>query len=449
MKKLFNRFSTVVLAAALLTGCAGNGGSGGNSAQANSTDNPPAAVDSNDSADSGASESESESTALAGTFTHWTYTDTAVFESDEFTKAFPDIKVDLQVFGGDEYENKIRSAMAANTMPDSFDLEEGYVGKYIDVDKIADLKPLGVDEIIGDIYPYLRALGTDSNGVIKGISNNIAPVAFWYNRSTAKEWLGTDDADEIAEMLSSWDKIYAKASEVKEASGGSVWLWPNIGEIPKLMAPSMPYFVQDGKFTFDDKWLEMVHVMRTFWEQDLQGNLGSWSGEWASAWNEGSLIIRVMPSWDFFASDEMKSSGNIGVAKPPYSAFEGATVRCISASASAEKQKMAYEFIKYGISPDFQKANLDEKNQMPCNVKVIAELKGKYSAPTFGGQDIIKTYDEIAQGIPTNIYDIYYRELVNKFGKSASDGIIEGQTDEQIVDNFLKVVRDMFPELGA
>lgn len=441
MKKLLCISLCLMMALSVMAGC-------GTPAPANSTAASSTATSST-AAESTATEAPAPE-SLSGEFTHWTYTDMTVFEADEFMKAYPEIKVDLQVFGGDEYENKIRSALASggSAMPDSFDLEEGYVGKYIDIDQIADLGPLGVNNIVGNIYPYLMAMGTDSNGVIKGIANNIAPVAFWYNRAAAKEWLGTDDADEIGSMLSSWDKIFEVAQKVKDDSNGTVWLWGSMGEVPKLMSPSMPSFIDaNEKFVFDDKWLEMTHVMRKFWDEKLEGNLNSWSGEWASAWNDGTLIIRVMPSWDFFSSDENKAAGNIGVAKPPSSAFEGATIRLISNDSA--KKELAYAFIEYGVSSEFQKANLDINNQVPCNLEVIDELRDNYSSPTFGGQNIMKTYDEIAQGIPANTYNKYSRELINKFGKACSDGIKEGRSDEEIVENFKAVVRDMFPELGA
>lgn len=392
-------------------------------------------------------QAETEVKELSGTFTYWTWADQLKFQAEEFEKIHPNVKINIEIFGGDEYENKIRSVLAAGSgAPDMFDLEEGYVGKYIDSDRIANLDEMGAAELKEAIFPYLVAMGTDSNGVFKGVGNNISPVAYWYNRAAAKQWLGTDDAMEISGMLSSWDKIFEAAQKVKEASNGEVWLWPNLDEIPKLIAPSMPSFVDgNGRFVLDAKWWEATAVMRKFWNDELQGNLNSWSGEWAAAWNEGKLILRVMPSWDFFASDETKAAGNMGVAKPHLGAYEGARLQMIS--ADSKNKELAYEFIKFSLSADFQKANLEKNNQVPCNMALLEELKEGFSAPAFGGQNTLETYIAIAENIPLNHYDKYSRELINKFNKTARNGVKEGWTDEQIEEEFRNVVRDTFPEL--
>ena len=43
-------------------------------------------------------------------------------------------------------------------------------------------------------------------------------------KALAKEYLGTDDPQELYEMLSSWDKIVETGKQVYEKSGGKIAL---------------------------------------------------------------------------------------------------------------------------------------------------------------------------------------------------------------------------------
>lgn len=382
------------------------------------------------------------------TITHWTYFDGVQYEVDKFMEDNPDIIIDLQIFGGDEYETKIRTALSSGGAPDTFDLEEGYVGKYIDSDKMVPLADVGLGSVMDNAFPYIQGMCTDASGVVKGVSNNIAPVVYWYNREAARTWLGTDDPDEISAMLASWEDIYTLSAKVKADSNGEAALWPNIGEVMKLMGMNMPPFVDaDDNFSIDDEWNGVIEVLRTLYDQDLTSGLGSWSGEWASAWNDGSLIIRVMPSWDFFTSEENYANGNVGVAQPLYGAFEGATIRFIS--SESKEQEAAKTWLEYNMSKEFQTAYLNDKNQIPSNTEVLNELLDGYSSEKFGGQNILKTYSETASEIPKTVYTMYTRPLINAFNTVARDGVKNGFSDEEIMENFKAKVKDMFPELNG
>jgi multiple sugar transport system substrate-binding protein len=383
--------------------------------------------------------------SLKGEFTWWTYFDQAPYLKAEFEKKYPNVKIDLQTFGGDQYETKLMTTIQSGQgIPDLMDLEEGYVYKFLDSPVFADLGALGGNDLVKDYYPWAVGLGKDSKGTLKGISDNISPVAFWYTRSAMKQWLGTDDADQIAEKLSDWDKIIAVAKDVKEKSGGKVYLWPNLNEIVKVEGYSITPFVRDGKFAMDPKWNDVLKLMRTIHDEKLSADLGSWGQEWATAWNNGTLLIRVMPSWDFF-TDWKKNTGNVGVAKPPKNSYEGATIRAIY--DKSEKKDLVMAFLKFLTTPEYQIGNLNTNNQMPINKTVIDQIGTDYKAEKFGNQNILKTYNEIASNIPDIIPDKYTRDVQNMFAKHAEEGIKKGLSDQQIIDNFKKEVKDKYPEI--
>ena len=184
--------------------------------------------------------------------------------------------------------------------------------------------------------------------------------------------------------------------------------------------------------------------MRGFWEAGIVADLGSWSGDWATAWNNGTLLIRTMPSWDFF-TDWSVNIGNVGVAAPFMASYEGGTYRAIY--ANSEKTDLCVKFLEFLTTETYQLQNLYTNNQMPANKNIAGLLGPDYTNDNFGGQNIMKTYDTICNNIADIVPDQYTRGLQNKFSKYAQAGIKEGKSNDEIIADFLADIRDTYPEL--
>lgn len=388
---------------------------------------------------------EVDPATVTGNLVYWSYTDSANNLVKAFNKVYPNVKIDLQIFGGDEYKTKILTALQSGTnVPDIFDLEENYAYEFLDSDLIEDLSFMGIEELTKDYYDFQIAGMKDSTGKFKGMSFQSSPVCFWYLRDAAKQWLGTSDADEIAAMLQSWDDVIAKGQEVYEKSNGEVSLWPNITEMVKVDAFSFDPMVRDGKFSMTEDWTNLIANMRKVYDADCNAELNSWSSEWAAAWNEGKLLFRVMPSWDFF-TDWDANDGNVGVVAPFKASYEGVTLTSIY--SKSENKDAAALFFKYVLSDDFQKINMEQYNQVPASKKVADELAEGFSAEKFGGQNLLKTYSEICAKIVGITPDKYTRSVQNLFQKHAGNGIKEGKDDATIIKEFKAELKDMYPEI--
>lgn len=389
--------------------------------------------------------SDADPSTFKGELTWWTYFDQAPYIKKAFEAKYPNVKINLQTFGGDQYQTKLMTTIQSGQgIPDMFDLEEGYVYKFLDSDAVADLGALGANDLVKDYYPWAADMGKDSKGTLKAVCNNVSPVALWYLRDAMQKWLGTSDPDQIADKLSSWDKVVAVAQDVKQKSNGTVYLWPNIDEVVKIEGYSITPFVRNGKFSIDPKWNDVLKIMRTLYDQKLTANLDSWGQDWANQWNQGKLLIRVMPSWDFF-TDWKKNTGNVGVAKPLKCSYEGGTYTAVY--AKSDKKDLAMQFIKFITTTDFQIDNLNTNNQMPANTKVFDQIGANYTAPKFGNQNILKTYNDVLKAIPNIVPDKYTRDVQNIFGKHAEQGIKKGESDDQIIKEFEAEVKDKYPEI--
>ena len=269
-------------------------------------------------------------------------------------------------------------------------------------------------------------------------------MAFWFLRYACEEWLGTGDPDEISAMLTDWDTIIAKGEEIYEKSNGEVSLWPNITEMVKVDAFSFTPLVRDGKLEITEDWMGLIDNMRKMYGTKANAELGSWGSEWAAAWNEGKLLFRVMPSWDFF-TDWDANKGNVGVASPFNASYEGVTGTCVY--NNSDKKDLAAQFLTFIASDDFQKINMERHNQVPASKTVCDSLAQGFAAEDFGGQNLLATYSVICDKIVGITPDKYTRSVQNLFQKVATNGIKEGQDNDTIIENFKKELKDQYPEV--
>lgn len=434
---------SVLLSAAMLTGILTGCGAEKAEGSVASTENAA-----NESVTEKAEETEAapeDPASVTGEFTYWTYTDSANNLVKAFNEVYPNVTIDLQVFGGDEYKTKILTALqSGQDVPDVFDLEENYMYEFLDSDIIADLSYMNIEDLTKDFFEFQKASMKDSNGKYKCLSFQSSPVCFWYLRDAAEKWLGTSDPAEISAMLTDWDTIMKKGEEVYEKSNGEVYLWPNITEMVKVDAFSFEPLVQDGKLNVSEDWIGMLDDMRTMFGSKANAELGSWGSDWAAAWNDGKLLFRVMPSWDFF-TDWEKNKGNVGVATPFRASFEGATGICVY--DKTDKKDLAAKFLTFVASDEFQKINAENYNQVPASKTVCDSLAEGFASEDFGGQNLMETYSEICGKIVGITPDKYTRSVQNLFQKWATDGIKAGKDNEGVIEDFEKALHDQYPEV--
>ena len=103
---------------------------------------------------------EADPASVTGEFVYWTYTDNANNLVKAFNEVYPNVTIDLQVFGGDEYKTKILTALQSQDgVPDVFDLEENYMYEFLDSDLIADLSYMNIGVLVSEIR--LRGMARD------------------------------------------------------------------------------------------------------------------------------------------------------------------------------------------------------------------------------------------------------------------------------------------------
>lgn len=438
----------LILILTLLSACGGNnnGGNASPSASASGSASPSA---SEPAASPSASSSESASpSALSGKLVIWTFFDQVNDMAAKFMEKNPGVKVEVKMFPGDQYQTKLLTALqSGKDLPDIFDLERGYIGKFIDSKFLADLSAMGAEDLVKDYVPYVQGLGRSSDGKLKAISDHSSPGGFWYLKETAKKYLGTDDAAQIGAMVSDWDKLVETGKKVYEQSGGKVHLIENAGDLFDIMAYNTEPWVKDGALNIDPKWKDTYEVQKKIRENNVDAKLEFMSAGWGTALNSGTVVLTSMPAWAGFMVDNKddKAVGKFGVAPTPLGFYTGGTYRGIY--DKSPNKELAYEFIKYIASSEWQTYNLGKTGNMPGLATVYQENMDSFKSSFFGDQNILKPYYDTVMKLPALSADKYGEEILSLWRKSAGQGITNKTDYDKVVASFKKEVKNAFPEL--
>ncbi|REE92713.1 carbohydrate ABC transporter substrate-binding protein (CUT1 family) [Paenibacillus taihuensis] len=441
-KKWLTTATSVVLAAGLLAGC----GTSNNNNTTNTGDTN--AGGNNATTNTGTNNGGTQ--ALSGKLVIWTFFDQVKDMAEQFHAKNPGVTVDVKMFPGDQYQTKLLTALqSGKDVPDIFDLERGYIGKFIDSQFLTDLSAKGGDDLVKDYIPYVQALGRSTDGKLKAISDHSSPGGFWYQKDIAKKYLGTDDPDKISDMVSSWDKIIELGKKVAADSGGKEHLIQNAGDLFDIEAYNTQPWVKDGKLTIDPKWQTVYENQLKIRANNVDAKLPFMSAGWGNALNDGSVVLTSMPAWAGFMIDnkDNKANGKFGVAKTPEGFYVGGTYRGIY--SKSPNQDLAYEFIKYIAGTEWQQHNLEKTGNMPGNGAVYEANLDTYKSPFFGEQNILKPYYESVKAMPAIQPDKYGEDILSKWRKAAGDGIANNSSYDDVVAAFKKEVKNTFPEVSV
>ena len=181
----------------------------------------------------------------------WDTSDNGKNMNAGFTEA-TGIKVNMVAVESKDMTQKLQTTLASGgEMPDVAWLEATYRGKLLSLDIWEDITKDPYNFDTSQVLDYLLPLETAESGQYVGPEcPSVAGMA--YKRELAKEYLGTDDPAELETMLSDWDSFIEKGKEVKEKSGGKVFMLSSIGAAGQmLMGQSTEPFVDGDKINLE------------------------------------------------------------------------------------------------------------------------------------------------------------------------------------------------------
>ncbi len=383
---------------------------------------------------------------LKGQLVIWTFFSEVKLFAQQFEQRNPGVRVDVKVFPGNDYETKMRLALqTGQSAPDIFDLERGYIGKYLDAPFTEDLTPMGAEKLIKGYVPYTAALGRDQKGLVKAVTDNASPGGFWYRRDVVQEYLGTSDPMQVSSKVNSWDRILEIGKRMARQSKGKVHLLAHYSDVIMVNQYWMKPWVEDGRLVIDLRWNDVLDTVRKIRQEGVDAKLDPFSPSWGAAWNDGSVAMFAWPSWAEFLIDKKKTYGKWGVAKAPRGYYSGGTYRAIY--KGSQNKKLAFELIRFIAQPAWQNYNLDHTQNMPALKSVYKSRMDSYRPGLLDRQPVLKVYYPIAMQVPPRSPDKYGESIQAAFNDAVSDMIRKHESNEQAFAALKQKVRSEFPEL--
>jgi multiple sugar transport system substrate-binding protein len=403
----------ILLAAALLLAAAGcSGGSGGGSATT-ATGAPPAttaAGGGGETPDAAAQQAGSggeidwDSYDATGTVTEWNWNQMMLDHMAEvYSERFPNVQYEPLVVNSDDIMTKLQTGLASGSdTPDILLGNQDWRGSLYELGIYEDLEsaPYSFDKsrIMPTVYPQL----VDSDGVFRAFDQQFSPLAFAYRRDLAEKYFGVSEPDDVAELISTWDKFVA-AGEKLASQTSDVYM---MGGLMDLAETLMRANSQGGWTDLAANSIDVTARYADGFEKAYEyaqkiplGKMTTGSTEWHSSYKTGNVIFYNMTTWtsrSYVAGNnpESKGQGLWGVCKLPgdRTGFKGGT--SIGICSMSENKESAYALIYYLYATVEGAQKMNERLGYVPSINAFYEgsdaaiLKGGFYDDYYKGQNV-------------------------------------------------------------
>jgi len=372
---------------------------------------------------------------------------------ERFEQMYPNIKVDLTVISFEELPHKMKLVIGAGiNVPDVFTAGDTFVKDFVESGFYDDLSKAPYNADVSELVDYQVEMGTDSDGVLRAISWQATPGGFFYRRSIAKEYLGTDDPEEVGKMLSSWDKLLETGRLLKEKSNGKIKLISSYEVLLNcFLSTRKSGFVNDkNELVIDPAILEYFDIAKLLRDEGLTAKISAWSPSWFNGMKAGSNIFGyLLPTWGLhfiLKENAPDSSGDWGLTNGPASYFLGGT--WLGVYANSKNKEAAWKFVQMmTLDHETLKWWAKSTGDFIGNKVVINEIKDTFSEPYLNGQNHYAFFAKEVGKIDSSMVTIYDNTIIELMMGVLGDYIDGLKTKEEAIESFKDDVKNAYPDI--
>ena len=459
MKKVIASLLSVAMVAAMAAGCAQTTDTtpadGGDATPASAADDGDADADNGDADDGeGDDEEDVAETMSFGTGSEvinlWSFTNEIPNMAAKYIELHPEfgekytVKVTIIATTDGAYQPALDQALAngGEDAPDIYAAESAFILKYSQGDMAsyaATYKDLGIDVDAAiaeaDIAQYTVDIGS-RDGEVVALGYQATGGAMIYRRSVAIDVWGTDDPEEIEEIVGggtqSWDKFWEAAADCADKG---VAIVSGDGDVWHAVENSNEKWIKDGALNMDTGRFDLFDI-----SYDLTAN--GWSNnttDWTEAWYADMQGVGEKPVFCFFGpawlinyvmigncGGEAVGEGTYGdwaVCAPPVGFFWGGT--WVLANKDTDQKEGVAELI-YWITLDCTEDGLQYMwaNDLMGNGAKDTVASGTVMAISDGTLDFLGGQDMFPAFIGGNAYAsganmTQYDETINSYFRDA------------------------------
>lgn len=404
-----------------------------------------------------ASFTEKEPESYKGSITMLTLdgkTDTAM--AAEFNKKFPNIKVKIvPIPDGGDYSTKLSSMLASGSgIPDVVTLEYSILGKFINTDQFEILgeAPFNGNQYKDNMVEYMFNYGKNAKGQQVGMPVDPAPAGLFYRKDIVKQYLGTDDSAELAEMMPTWDKFLEQAKIIKEKSGGKVYALSSADLLYPFIAKQTgkPWIDEKLKVSIETLYLDAMKTTQKFVEADVFAKIKTWEAPWYASFSQGNIAFYPEGLWleGFVIKDNDKDGARRwGVTKTPGGCLNSGGVN-LAIPKGSENKELAWQFIKWYTTTEEAAVTTRKTAGGLTAWKPAYENPIYHEADDFMGgfktaEFFINEADTNMKVPPVSQYDPILTDVTNKYMTPFAEGTA---TAEETLKKITDEVLTMIPE---
>lgn len=363
--------------------------------------------------------------------------------------------------GSDVYQTKVDTILKDQSnelYPDVIALEIDYVQKYVQSGQLLALEDLGITaDDLKDQYQFNKDVCTNPDDGKQYASFWQATPGAWEIRADlAKKYLGTDDATEIADMFSTWEKVEETAKKVYDASEGNVRILAGWTDLMRVYSNHREKGISvNDVITIDDSLYDYFEEAKKFYDNKWTYNTNQWDTDWGALKDgEGTkdspaaLAYTGCPWFTYWCMTDTWKNNTILVPGPQAYYWGGSG---IAATVGCADKDLAAKIIKaFTCDADFMKKisefNCDFVNNASAN-KALIEA-GSVKSDYMFSQDYMTVYSDILDNMVVNT------SVVTPEDKWAFDNFntyvqqyLDGKSIEEAIANFKADFHDIYDYL--
>ena len=401
-----------------------------------------------------------ETKSYKGTIDVWSWNDELITSGivEAFNKVYPDVNINLITIPNDNngYTTKLEATLFSGVCaPDVYLAESASVKRFCNLGYYEDLsqEPYNAEALAEKMIPYTVDLGRDdSDHSIRALTWQATPGGYFYRRSLAKKYLGTDDPAEIQKYMGSMEDFLELGEKIKEASDGQTHLLARYSELAYVILGSRSTgWVKDGKLVIDPKMMEYIDLASEIRNRGLDINASQWTPQWTEAMSQDSVFGFMLPTWgvgSVLEANAPDTKGDWGFVKAPTAYYWGGS--WIGMYKESDQKELSWLFIKFiTTNQDFLTQYAYDRGDFVNNTDIQSQIsndeKGKNEF--VGGQNLYKAYSELVGSIDGSTITAY-DEACNSLWADTLDLYITGKIPkEQVVPHFKQLVKEEFDSL--
>ena len=365
----------------------------------------------------------------------------AVFDSEDFKKKYPNIKIVFQTSDFSGHHNRLTTVLAAGEATNDIEsLEIGYVAKFVEGGGLSDLAAAPFNGLAAgkDLVSFAMSNATTKDGKLVAMPVDIAPAVLFYRKSLL------DAAGVSYEGLKDWNEfIQVSKKLVKDRNKDGKpdqFAIPHANEVAMmpLNGGKGGWFDAKGQpLQPKEKFTSALKIVKDIRNAGIDGDLGGWSGPWTQSFSDGTVCAIVNGAWwggslKTWVAPDLSGDWRVTYLPGKQYASQGGTYLAIPEFVPAEQKAAAWEVLKYlTTSPSAQLLTFKTIDAFPALTTVFSDPVMNEPVPYFGGQKVRQIYADVARNIPSAIVTEYDATALAIFGNAVTDVLVNGKSADE------------------